>query len=191
MRVEPGATARFESDVVAPGSVVAEPWSNGVGITRVLARRLGWRLSVADIRGAHRFSHFPGLDRLLLVAGDQPLGLTIDGQAHRLDPGQGVEFAGEARVVPAPTALGATVVNLITSRALTTTRWALAAFDGSRPVRADETSVVVVLTGDVRYNGVLLPHGTAFLPSERPRTVTGRGVLGVLTIESQRDALSL
>ncbi|MEV8135302.1 HutD family protein [Microbacterium aurantiacum] len=186
--MEPGTTALAERDVITPGSVIAEPWANGLGVTRVLERRLAWRLSVAEIRGSHRFSTFPGIDRLLLVTGDQPLGLMIDGRPHRLKPGEAIEFPGEARVVPAPTALGATVVNLMTSRALATARCRRIELTRRRIIRPDEASVTVVLTGEVRLDGgASLPPGTALLPSARQRTVTGSGTLAALTITPQAD----
>lgn len=59
-----------------------EPWRNGGGITRTVARcqRAGetrWRLSVADITGEGPFSTFPGLDReAVLLDGD---GITLRG----------------------------------------------------------------------------------------------------------------
>ena len=175
-------TALAQRDVVTPDAVVPEPWANGLGVTRVIERRLAWRLSVAEMRGGTPFSHFPGLDRILLVAGDQPLGLAIEGRVHRLAPGDSVRFPGEARVRPSPTSLGARVVNLMTVRSLATHRAERIVLDGRVVVPPRQDRIVVVLTGVAALDGVSLPHGSALLPSSDPRVLTGRGALAALTV---------
>ncbi|MER7797308.1 HutD family protein [Microbacterium sp. NPDC096154] len=179
---EPGAAMLAQRDIVTPGSVVPEPWANGRGVTRVLARRLGWRLSIAEIRGTAAFSIFPGVDRLLIVLGDQPLTLAIDGDVRRLAPGDAVTFAGEARVVPTPTSAGARVANLMTPRAMAAPRVHRIAVRGRRRIEPAPSTAVVVLSGAVEHEGTALPPGTALLPSEHERELTGAGMLAALTV---------
>ncbi|MFI8595347.1 HutD family protein [Microbacterium sp. NPDC078428] len=169
-------------DVVTPASVVAEPWANGMGVTRVLARRLAWRLSLAEIRGRSVFSNFPGVDRLLVLAGDQPLTLMIDSVRHRLVPGDVVRFPGEARVIPAPMSAGALVVNLMTPRAFSRGDAETVRFSGSFRVAADDPRPVVVLSGYPALAGARLPVGAALLPSVTDRDLEGDAVIARLSI---------
>ena len=74
-----------------------EPWRNGIGITRTIARSLTgaamqWRISVADIDEDAPFSTFPGMDRAALLlrgglelqgAGDRPIRLDAVGEVAR------------------------------------------------------------------------------------------------------------
>lgn len=182
MSVGPGAATGAPA-IVSPGSVVAEPWANGLGITRVLARRLAWRLSLAEIRGRSVFSTFPDTDRLLVLAGDQQLTLAIDGAVHRLDPGDMVRFPGEARVIPTPTSAGALVVNLMTPRVLARGESRIAHVDGSLQIPADDVEPAVVLTTGLSLEGERLPVGTALLPgAAATRRLEGRGVVARFSI---------
>jgi environmental stress-induced protein Ves len=91
-----------------------EPWANGGGVTRVIAKgRFGegasdydWRLSVADVSTSGAFSKLPGVDRVITLTDGPNLLLTIDGQQHTLEPFRPLPFTGEAATeceVVAPT----------------------------------------------------------------------------------------
>ena len=91
-----------------------EPWANGGGVTRVIAKgQFGegsadydWRLSVADVSTSGAFSKLPGVDRVITLTDGPSLLLTIDGQQHTLEPFRPLPFAGEAATeceVVAPT----------------------------------------------------------------------------------------
>ncbi|MEA1648511.1 HutD family protein [Nitrospirillum sp. BR 11164] len=64
----------------------AQAWKNGGGVTREVARQdngagdILWRVSIAEVREAGPFSHFPGIDRVLAVL-DGRLLLDFDGGA--------------------------------------------------------------------------------------------------------------
>jgi environmental stress-induced protein Ves len=81
-----------------------EPWANGGGVTRVVAKgRFGgdsadfdWRLSVADVSASGAFSKLPGVDRVITLTDGPGLLLTIDGREHTLEPFRPLPFAGEA-----------------------------------------------------------------------------------------------
>jgi environmental stress-induced protein Ves len=85
-------------------SLVPVPWKNGAGTTREIWKLTGAdgapaiRLSVAEIQGDQAFSSFPGIDRVILQLDGPPMQLSIDGQAHALQRGQPLPFAGEAAV---------------------------------------------------------------------------------------------
>lgn len=101
-------------DLVRFAHCVPEPWANGGGVTRVIAKgRFGegtadydWRLSVADVSTSGAFSKLPGVDRVITLTDGPGLLLTIDGQQHTLEPFRPLTFAGEAATeceVVAPT----------------------------------------------------------------------------------------
>jgi environmental stress-induced protein Ves len=86
----------------------ATPWKNGGGITRELAcfphgaglDDFVWRASIADVGQSGPFSHFPGVERvIMLLAGDGMQLQFEDGARHDLTaPLQPLRFHGEAHV---------------------------------------------------------------------------------------------
>ncbi len=91
-----------------------EPWRNGGGWTREIARspvggEWQWRLSVADVGRDGPFSHFDGCDREIVLLAGQGMDLEFeDGERVALRPPYGRHrFAGEralsARLVEGPT----------------------------------------------------------------------------------------
>lgn len=63
------------------------PWKNGLGSTLEVARSQGeglenfeWRISIADVKNAGSFSHFPNKQRVLGVLEGRGLALKIDGR---------------------------------------------------------------------------------------------------------------
>ena len=69
----------------------AEPWRNGGGVTREIARQASadggwdWRLSIADVTKAGDFSPVPGMERVLTVIEGELLLLTVDGAERPLE----------------------------------------------------------------------------------------------------------
>lgn len=92
--------------VVRLADVAPQPWRNGGGVTRELARRptdgdFEWRLSVADVAADGPFSSFPGVDRILVLLRGNGMTLRFgdDGSTVRLDqPTDLLAFAGERPV---------------------------------------------------------------------------------------------
>ncbi|MFN9965665.1 MAG: HutD family protein [Lysobacteraceae bacterium] len=91
-----------------------EPWRNGGGWTREIARspsegNWDWRLSVADVGRDGPFSRFEGCDREIVLLAGQGMDLEFeDGERVALRPPHGrLRFAGEralsARLVEGPT----------------------------------------------------------------------------------------
>ena len=87
--------------VVRSDEVTPEPWANGGGTTRELARADdgSWRISLADIDRDGPFSTFAGRRRLLTVVDGTVLGLEVDGETHVVEPQRPFAFSGDARVV--------------------------------------------------------------------------------------------
>lgn len=88
---------RFTLDGIEP-----EPWRNGMGLTRTIARSppggaAQWRISVADIEGDAPFSAFPGMERAALLMHGAGLELHGTGGAPiRFGAvGEVARFAGE------------------------------------------------------------------------------------------------
>ncbi|MFM0736375.1 HutD family protein [Paraburkholderia xenovorans] len=81
-----------------------ERWANGDGTTRTLARgpeqngAATWRLSVATLDGAAKFSQFPGYDRTLLLIDDGAIDLLSQDGKLLARAGQPVHFSGELPV---------------------------------------------------------------------------------------------
>ena len=91
----PAVGAVVRSDEVRP-----EPWPNGGGTTRELARADdgAWRISLADIDSDGPFSTFAGRHRLLTVVDGPVLGLDVDGETHVVEPQRPFAFSGDATV---------------------------------------------------------------------------------------------
>lgn len=106
---------RAEGAIVRAASLVAVPWANGGGVTRVMVDRLGaFRLSLATIDGAGPFSRFPGvLRQFALVAGrvdlsgPAPFPVSLDA----LSPP--VTFGGDVPVHAVPRGGAALALNLM------------------------------------------------------------------------------
>src|SRR6478735_1030023 len=80
----------------------AEPWRNGGGVTREIARQdaagggWDWRVSIADVAKAGDFSPFPGMERVLTVIEGELLLLTVDGAEQPLEKYRPFRFDGGA-----------------------------------------------------------------------------------------------
>jgi environmental stress-induced protein Ves len=91
---------------------IAQPWKNGGGMTcEVIAHPPGggpgefdWRVSIAQVRAAGPFSHFPGIERRMAVLeGELVLRMEEGARVLRLSPGSApIGFAGEAAVSAEP-----------------------------------------------------------------------------------------
>ncbi|CAB3631328.1 HutD/Ves family protein [Achromobacter pestifer] len=78
----------------------AEPWKNGGGVTRTVARDADaaaarWRVSIADIARDGPYSRFPGYDRVSVVLTGQGVALHGAGMEVVLLPGVATTFPGD------------------------------------------------------------------------------------------------
>lgn len=163
-----------------------QPWKNGAGRTREIAREpagagfddFGWRLSLAEVAADAPFSAFPGVDRVIvLLEGD---GLTLchaDGRvAHELAmPNEPWAFDGglalQARLRGGPTR----DLNLMLRRG----RWrgVLHHLVAPATLGPADASMLLVLDGAPRVGDTTLRPGEAWLErgGHDDLVVTGTG----------------
>ncbi|WP_426324008.1 HutD family protein [Microbacterium sp. E-13] len=165
-----------ELDVVTPADAAAESWANGLGVTRVLAKRLAWRLSIAELRGRMPFSRLSGLDRVLIPLSAPSVALIIDGVEQRVTRESGIRFPGEARVTATADRGGVSVVNVMVKRGLAAPMYRIGLHRGSVPVDPAAT-LTVLLAGTATVDDLPLPPGSALLQSLRPRRIVCESAL--------------
>ncbi|WP_345799910.1 HutD family protein [Microbacterium sp. AZCO] len=168
MSLDLGALA--DLDVVTPADAAPESWANGLGVTRVLAKRLAWRLSVAELRGRMPFSRFDGIDRVLIPLSAPSLALTLDGTEQRVTRERGIRFRGESRAIATADRGGTSVVNVMVKRALAVPTYRISVHRGTVAVDPAAT-VTVLLAGRATLDELPLPPGSALLQSTRPRRI--------------------
>lgn len=90
-------------EIIRYGDLKAEPWRNGGGVAREIARGPGgsaagwdWRVSIAEVGKAGDFSAFPGMERVLTVIEGELFLLTVDGVDHPLEKYRPFRFPGDA-----------------------------------------------------------------------------------------------
>ena len=163
-------TALTELDVVTPQDAKSESWANGLGVTRVLAKTLAWRLSIAELRGRMPFSQLGGMARILIPLSPQPLRLTIDGIEHQVTRDEGIRFRGESRVIASVDRGGVSVMNLMVKRTLAEAACHIRAYRNRVPVSPSAT-MTVLLAGSATVDDLPLPPGSALLQAARPRSI--------------------
>ena len=176
-----------------------QPWKNGAGTTREIAREgvaedWQWRISIADVVAEAPFSSFPGVDRVLVLLEGEGIGLAFDDGQHMdvLPPFGFARFAGEAALVGAPKSGATRDFNLMWQRAQVTATLDVRPLVGSMVVfkAPEETWMVhvvegtvalpdssetlargdtLILRGDTRAKVRLEGAGTALLMSIRPK----------------------
>ena len=147
--------------------VAPEPWANGGGTTRTLARgpeangEASWRLSVATVEGPARFSQFPGYDRTLLLIDDGAINLhSQDGQLQA-SAGQPVHFSGDLHMWANAPAQPVSVLNIMCRRGAARARVNVASH--SLRVTPAGTQLLVSLAGQWSVESSLL-RGVTLAP---------------------------
>ncbi|WP_321816335.1 MULTISPECIES: HutD family protein [unclassified Paraburkholderia] len=163
--------------------LVPKPWANGGGVTRTLARgpqqhgAAAWRVSIATLDGAAKFSQFPGYDRTLLPIDDSMIDLRSQDGQLLARAGQPVHFSGDLHVwVNLPTR-PVNVLNVMCKRGVTRARVSVAAH--SLRVTPASTHLLVSLAGQwsvesTLLRGVTLPPLHAMWISGRPEELALR-----------------
>jgi environmental stress-induced protein Ves len=157
-----GVRARSDLGIVRPADVEPQPWANGLGVTRILAARPDWRISLADIEGRMPFSPFLGAERLLIPLSRSGVTLRIKGEEHRVRRHCGIVFRGEDEVI-AETDGRIEVVNIMTRRSTGELRWEIG--DVSGHVEGRSADAVIVLHGHITAASETLPPGTVLGPA--------------------------
>ncbi len=159
--------------VVRAAALVAVPWANGGGVTRVIAERPGqFRLSLATIDRAGPFSCLPAVvrqfalvDGQVALSGAGPATVMVDDQATALT------FSGNRPVHATPIGGPALALNLMVPVGAPCVRLHRCA--GAATVDA----VAIFASEPLMVDGViaLQPHDTA-LP-DRPVQISGRALV--------------
>lgn len=150
--------ARADLGIVRPSDVPPTPWANGVGVTRVLAARPAWRISLAEIEGRMPFSPFPGADRVLIPLGVEGLTLAVGDDERFVPQHAGAVFRGEDLVFVDTGRGSGSAVTFMTRRESGRMQWRVRSVDGG--IAEEGVDVAVVLRGDVMVGTEALPPGT-------------------------------
>ena len=189
--IQPPAVVRY-------ADLKPQPWRNGGGTTREIARgpagaapdAWGWRLSIADVGRAGDFSVFEGMERILTVIEGELLLLTVDGREQGLERYRPFRFDGGAATSAALPTGPIRDLNVITAaghRAYVT----VVELSRNRPHPVFGGQFAVLLQGTAVVNGPdgagktdLSRFDAVLGEEENPPEVSGRGFLAVVSIEA-------
>ncbi|MDR7251100.1 environmental stress-induced protein Ves [Nocardioides sp. BE266] len=162
------------SGVVRSDEVTPQPWANGGGTTRELARADdgAWRISLADIDADGPFSTFAGRHRLLTVVDGPVLGLEVDGETQVVEPHRPFAFSGDATVEASVPEGAVRVLNVIVDPAVVSPFVTVLELGRSSALPLADDQAAFVVKGD----GV----GSLVLG---PGEVAGRCTVAVVTLE--------
>ncbi|AIF45866.1 HutD/Ves family protein [Dyella japonica] len=163
--------------IIRSTDVQPQPWKNGMGVTREVARfptdagsdDFLWRISVAEVNSAAPFSTFPGIDRQIVLLDGDGFTMTLDGnQQHALTtPLEPFAFSGEAAVDVAMAGGATRDFNLMVRRSYGTGAVRVCRERGSH--EPDPRCVLVyVARGSVTTIDGPLQAGDAWLPDRSP-----------------------
>ncbi|RQS57015.1 hypothetical protein DID96_36925 [Burkholderia sp. Bp8963] len=144
--------------------VAPEAWANGAGLTRTIASRIDrdgnvdWRVSLATLDGAARFSQFPGVDRILVPVDNTSVELRAqDGHlvAHPIVP---AHFPGDLPVWTTDIVRPTHVLNVMTRRVAC--RATVTVATHSRRVTPAPTHLLICAAGQWRFSSATLSTQT-------------------------------
>lgn len=160
-----------------------KPWKNGLGVTEdVLSAtlpssgELAWKISLATIDRSAPFSHFPGIDRMLMPISADGLSLEIDGVVNPVPQFAVVTFPGEAPVAATRVTRTQQDLNVMASREgvrATLSHRYIVGTTGMPTVDEGEIVVVVALSPTIRHNSMTLRVGDALLLEPGSRDLLG------------------
>jgi environmental stress-induced protein Ves len=160
--------------VVRSDEVTPQPWANGGGTTRELARADDgtWRISLAEIAADGPFSGFPGRQRLLTVVEGPVLSLEVDGERHVVEPQRPFAFSGDATVVASVPEGAVLVLNVIVDPAAVSPFVTVLELGRTSTLPLADDQAAYVLKGDGAHTLVT-----------GPGEVAGRCTVAVVTLE--------
>jgi environmental stress-induced protein Ves len=176
----------------------AQPWRNGGGVTREVARHpaelapdrpaaadFDWRVSVAEVERDGPFSAFEGVDRVIVLVDGAAMTLTVDGVPHELQRHRPFAFDG-GRPTSVHLPAGPTRdLNVMTARGRVRAAVGVVEVGPGAPVAVQPGAplLLVVLTGPLTVTpptgpaAVLGPLDALEWPGDEPVQVTGAGAL--------------
>jgi environmental stress-induced protein Ves len=174
------------------------PWSNGLGVTREIARSsekldsaaYDWRISIARIDGDAPFSRLPGIDRSLMALGNDGVTLVVgDGDPQHLALHEILRFDGEDDVRPVGVAAPNFDLNLMTRRDTASGYLSRVTVTGETTVGtpAGETSAAVLLDGELtvkidRYRRCRLQLFDAVIATGGDMLLWGTAVIALVQV---------
>jgi environmental stress-induced protein Ves len=167
--------------IVRAAVQTVQPWKNGGGTTREIARAphaasldaFDWRVSRAHVASDGPFSRFIGVDRTLIVLGGSGLCLDIDGATLALEPhSEPFSFVGDiavdARLVGGPI----DDLNVMTRRSRFSQRVQRRRVTSDETLRAEgDVLVVFVERGALTCGTETLTTNDALICEEREQVV--------------------
>ncbi|WP_457946756.1 HutD/Ves family protein [Pseudarthrobacter sp. alpha12b] len=173
----------------------AEPWRNGGGVTREIARQgsedggWDWRVSIADVAKAGDFSAFPGMERVLTVIEGELLLLAVDGAEHPLEKYRPFRFDGAAATGAKLPTGDIRDLNVITRTAAYRGYTSIIELSKKRAHPVFEGQLGVLLQGQAKAGGsgaepLELDRYDAVVGSDTDSPeILGRGFLAVVSID--------
>jgi len=164
--------------IVRADDVRPEPWANGGGTTRELARADdgSWRISLADVTADGPFSTFADRRRVLTVVEGPVLDLDVDGEAHVVEPQRPFAFSGDATTAASVPEGAVRVLNVVVDPAGVRPFVTVLELNRSSALPLADDQAAYVVSG----NRGDLATGTLVLG---PGEVVGRCTVAVVTLE--------
>jgi environmental stress-induced protein Ves len=182
--------------IVRAADMKPQPWKNGMGVTREIARfpvdagsdDFIWRISVAEVNSAAPFSTFPGIDRQIVLLDGDGFTMTLDGrQQHALTtPLEPFAFAGEAQVDVAMAGGATRDFNLMVRRAAASGRVEVITRPGSHVMPPDGILVYLARGTADTLDGPL-SAGDAWQPDTSPIELHEGSVALVACVDQRGD----
>ncbi len=160
-----GATTR----ILRAAQQAATPWKNGGGLTRELIvhpagsdlTRFDWRVSIAEIRAAGPFSHFPGIERRMAVLeGCLSLSIGQDQPLIATPQTPPLAFPGEVAVFAEPLGGAVTDLNVMTRRGRFDSRLTVCVASEPRALALQSSATLILALSDLE---VTCPAGPVTL----------------------------
>ncbi|GGH96850.1 HutD family protein [Arthrobacter liuii] len=186
--------------IIRFAELTAEPWRNGGGVTREIARQgsadggWDWRVSIADVTKAGDFSPFPGMERVLTVIEGELLLLTLDSAEQPLEKYRPFRFdGGTATTAKLPTG-DIRNLNVITRSGAFKGHTSIIELSKKRAHPVFEGQLGVLLQGQAKVSvgsaePLELGRYDAVVGSDtNSPEVLGRGFLAVVSIDPQEPS---
>lgn len=185
-------------EVVRYAELAEIPWSNGLGVTREVARKdegsgsaaFLWRISIARIDGDAPFSALPGVDRSLMALGKDGVTLVVGNTDPRhLALHEIVLFKGEDDVRPVGITRPSLDLNLMTRRDMASGTMSLCTVthEATLSVRPGDAAAAILLDGELtvdidRQQQRRLQHLDAVIASGEDMLLRGAATIALLRV---------